>query len=855
MVIFRPSYQRLFSAAVGLGLTGTLAALAAVSPSEITLVSRPSGITPGQQANAASQGPVSLTSSGRLVAFTSFGRNLYALDNNSFSDIYIRDQSGNFTSIVSLGNPTGGSGSPTNNRVIANGDSRNPAISPTDGRFVAFESNATNLIEGDTNAATDVYLRDRFGDVVRASVSSGNAQGPNGAGSFAPSVSDPQQDSNSSGSVVYVAYHSDANNLDGAETNGVSDVFVTEVGPGFLVGSLRVNETRRISRATDGSQADGVSRNAVISRDGRYVVFESAASNLVEDDTNGESDIFLADLQADTIEIISAERDETGAIVNEADGGSYLPSLSADGRFIVYVSDATIHDPSDSGAGADVFIYDRLLNTTDRVSVDSNGDEGDGDALLLDSNSNPDINSRPTVSADGRYVVFFADSENLDTNDGNGQFDVFIHDRQDGETRRLSVSASLQEDGDSRGAAISANGGVVAFASTATNLITDDNNLQGDIFALETGGGGGSVEGQPVADAGAAQLAFELDTIILDGTASFDPEDDPLTYQWTQVEDPDAPTVTLDDPTSPTPTFQAPLVSQATILTFSLVVSDGVNTSEEALVDVLVDEAPYATISGTITDGNLQPLVGATVTVVREDGEEAFPVETDGAGNYEVQGVRVGTNTIVVSAEGFEPEEREITVGAGEEVDEDFTLVDFTGAVLGEVRLSNGSPVVDALVTLYDNQGEILAEDFTDDAGEYFLPDLDRFELGVAGTLVVEADGVPTWTTATFPRVESELNLRNFQYGRLEVTVDVNPSKQRNKLKGAVVTVREGQNELASGTVANANRRKLVFNNLPAVPVRVQASKAGLGAASANVTISEGGTTRTTVRIQRSSPF
>jgi hypothetical protein len=727
-VSFRSPFSRLISAGVGILACGALAAVAAITPTTIERISLPSGATLGVEADAASFGPLSVSSTGRFVAFASNARNFYGPDTNNITDIYLRDRVSNFTFPVSLGNPLGS----TTPRVLANGDSTEPDMTG-DARFVAFQSLATNLAFGDTNAASDIYVRDRFGDALRVSVSSFGLQGPNGAGSFSPSISDASFDAGLDGLHFFVGYHSDANNLDGLDTNGVSDVFVTEVGPDPFFGGFQVEDTQCVSVAPDGSEGDGESAFASMSADGRYVVFESAAENLTADDGNGFRDIFLRDLVTDETTRITAVKDDQGVVLDESDGDSHLPAISPDGRFIAFVTDATVFDPSDSGSFFDVYVYDRILNSFTRTSVDSLDNEGDADSGITTN-----VNDRPAVvsqGASGDFLCAFAsDAENLDV-DGNQLTDVFVYDSSDGTTVRVSSAGGAVEDGFSSSPGFSALGNVLAFDSFATNLVTDDNNLFFDVFAIGTGISGLPGDQAPVADAGLDQQVFETDDVFLDGTASFDPESAPLTYSWTQVDD-GAPLVELDDPTLDQPSFVAPPVAGPTVLTFELTVSDGVNTSSPDTVEVLVDVAPAGVVQGVVTDGDLNPIEGAQVHVVREDGEEAAgPVFTDAGGNYVVNNVRAGLNTVSASAPGFEPATAEVDVAPGANEVVDLQLDGPTGSLIGEVRLSDGTAVLGALVTLRSAGGDVIATDTTDAAGEYSLDDLDFVELEAAGSL------------------------------------------------------------------------------------------------------------------------
>jgi len=155
---------------------------------------------------------------------------------------------------------------------------------------------------------------------------------------------------------------------------------------------------------------------------------------------------------------------------------SFYASISANGRYVAFSSDASNLIWGDTNKTADVFVFDRLTRRTERVSVSSWGVQGNGDHLY------------PSISADGRYVAFISDSSNLVPGDTNGRADVFVHDRRLHLTERVSVSSSGAEaDGDSYFPSISADGRYVAFSSDATNLVGDDTNKKADVFVHDRG--------------------------------------------------------------------------------------------------------------------------------------------------------------------------------------------------------------------------------------------------------------------------------------------------------------------------------------------------------------------------------
>jgi len=389
----------------------------------------------------------------------------------------------------------------------ANGSSEAPCIS-SDGGIVAFISDATNLVAGDTNGAADVFVHDLdFGITARVSVASAGTQADDE--SFTLSLSPNGQ---------FVAFGSYATNLVAGDTNGVIDVFVHDRNSGT---------TERVSVASDGTQANGESFSPAISSDGRFVAFQSDATNLVANDTNNKSDIFVRDRQAGTTRRVSVT---SGG--SQANGDSISPAISSNGRFVAFSSEASNLVGGDTNNKADIFVHDRQNDTTelivgpaefdtasgiiivspaispdaDFVGFDSDADDlvsGDTnnrfDTFLIDrdtlaaervSVSSSEVqgnsdSSRPSISSNNRYVVFSSMATNLVLQDTNGSEDVFVRDRDAGKTRRVSIAFDGSEaDDDSFSAVISGDGRFVAFASFAENLVKNDTNGVVDIFVM-----------------------------------------------------------------------------------------------------------------------------------------------------------------------------------------------------------------------------------------------------------------------------------------------------------------------------------------------------------------------------------
>lgn len=337
----------------------------------------------------------------------------------------------------------------------ANGLSSSPSIS-RNGRFVAFESGASNLaIKGDHNGAADVFVHDRVtGMTNRVSIRSRNGEEAN-ASSGSPVISDNGR---------FVAFQSFATNLALlGDHNRKPDVFVYD---------RKERTTNRVSLRSSKAEANDASYPVAVSNNGNIVAYTSYASNLVTMDTNNSSDVFVYNRTSQKTTRVNVASD--GAQANDASGGA---DMTSDGRYVVFFSYASNLIAADTNEAPDVFVHDTQTGTTERVSEGSGGVQGNGESTYA------------RISEDGRYVAFVSSASNLVANDTNGTEyeyygqDVFVHDRSTGTTTRESVAGDGTEaNGPSYWPAISADGGFVTFASAATNLVPEDTNKSTDVF-------------------------------------------------------------------------------------------------------------------------------------------------------------------------------------------------------------------------------------------------------------------------------------------------------------------------------------------------------------------------------------
>jgi Tol biopolymer transport system component len=286
----------------------------------------------------------------------------------------------------------------------ANSGSNQPAVS-ADGRFVAFDSHATNLVPGDTNGQQDIFVHDRqTGTTERVNLGANGVQALNG----------PSEQPWISANGRFVAFTSGATNLVPGDSNARRDVFVRD---------RQFGVTSRVTVSTGGTESNEQSRCAGITPDGRYVIFSSYGSNLVVGDTNMLEDAFRHDLLTGTTILISLSSGTPGVQANAAAAAT---SISADGRFVTFTSDAYNLVFGDKNGMTDVFVRDVAANTTTRVSIGPESVQGNGDSYDGD------------LSDDGRFVVFASFATNLEQ---GGRPGIFIHDRQTGLTTPLAVSS------------------------------------------------------------------------------------------------------------------------------------------------------------------------------------------------------------------------------------------------------------------------------------------------------------------------------------------------------------------------------------------------------------------------------
>jgi Tol biopolymer transport system component len=364
-----------------------------------------------------------------------------------------------------------------------------------DGRFVVFESPASNLTSSDDNGKYDVFLTDR--DTGSLELISRGADGrplPGDSGgsqisadgrfvtyhSWTGTSAEPPKvyvydrveqateqisagarggtSPTISGDGRYVTFTSSSEDIVPDANRWYEDVFLHD---------RKAGETRIVSSSADGTQGDRSSSKGVVTADGRHVAFVSSATNLVPGDTNGAEDIFLKNLTTGDVQRITVTSD-----------GSQLtdffiysdPSVSADGRYVSYATTGAF-DPADVNGDIDVYLRDTVTGETTLLSRRAGGEPlSSGWA------------SSPAVSGDGSSIAFWSNSSQIVAGDTNYTGDLFVYDRASGVTERVSVTSSGAEADGADSGVLSHDGRLAFYRAGAANLVPNDTNGRDDIF-------------------------------------------------------------------------------------------------------------------------------------------------------------------------------------------------------------------------------------------------------------------------------------------------------------------------------------------------------------------------------------
>lgn len=625
---------------------------------------------------ASSLDSVFLTSNSRYVAFNGPLDNLTAQDGDHLTDAFVRDMSTGTTTMVSTHDPALPSLTGNDDSYIMGVGWHETAMS-ADGRYITFTSRADNLVPNDTNFSTDVFVADKLTGTV--TLASANAAGT-------ASASGDSQSPAISADGHLVAFTSIANDLVSTpDSNGSGDVFVrnlttnqttlvsvnsagtastsggasvpvltpdgryvvfrsnsfdlTNNPPSGYYGiyrrDLTTQTTSLVSVNTSGAGGNGFSTNASVTPDGRYVVFESYASDLVAGDTNGDLDVFVRDMQSGQTYLVSANMNASAS----GQGASRNASITPDGRFVVFESTASDLVPGDANNSSDVFVRDLVLGQTYRVSSNTSNAAGNAGS------------QNAVISNNGRYIAFDSDASDLVPGDTNNATDVFIRDLTTGQTTLVSVNqtGSGPGTGTSSYPALSADGRRVLFSTAAPDLVANDLNgtyrnvALRDLnlgattlldphtgryaFALDqsleitpdghhaafgafgddlTAGDYNSRQdvfvwgdGSPVARPGAGYAVAEGSSITLDGSASSDADSPLTTYEWDFNYNG---TTFVQSATGVTASFSAAALNGPTTRTVALRVTDQAGAQSIATTTVTVSNVtPTLTVPGNQT--------------------------------------------------------------------------------------------------------------------------------------------------------------------------------------------------------------------------------------------------------------
>jgi Tol biopolymer transport system component len=432
---------------VAVAAAAVLAVLCFVGPAFGATAERISVSAAGAQGDAASFS-ASMSADGRYTAFVSLSSNLVPGDTNNGCDVFARDNSSGAIERVSV--------SSTEAQADTGFNCDAPAIS-ADGRFVAFQSDGVGLVPNDTSTNSDVFVRDReLGTTERVSVGS-DGETPIGNGTEFGNSLDPAISANGR----FVGFMSSGRNLIPGR-----QIFETHV----YVRDRVTGTTEIVSERPDGEPTNGPAAQPSLSADGRYIAFVSYSEGLVPGDDNLGPDVFVRDRS--TGATTAASVSSAGALPQYVSfrAQSQQPSISADGRYVAFSSNARDLVAGDDFIDYDVFLRDRVAGTTRMASVTSSGEQAFGGDSV-----------GPSISADGRFVAFHSNAGNLSPGGGFGTSDIIVFDVARNVTKPLTLGQDFDQD-DSVFPSLTADGGQVAFTSSSNDLVANDTNGVSDVF-------------------------------------------------------------------------------------------------------------------------------------------------------------------------------------------------------------------------------------------------------------------------------------------------------------------------------------------------------------------------------------
>ncbi len=387
-----------------------------------------------------------VSDNGRYVVYSSWADNLVPGDWNNRRDVFRHDLQSGLTELVSESLHASG---------FANNSSYNPDVS-SDGRFVVFSSDASDLVPTDSNGVRDIFVRDMLlGVTERVSLTSTGAQASN-------ECCNPRMTPDGR----FVTFDTFGSLLP-SDTNAQYDVYRAD---------RELNELAVVSVRNNGDQGNGRSDEAAISNDGQRIVFASVATNLIAGDSNGDRDVFLKDMGTGELTRVSTASNGAQAI-----DSSSLPAISGDGMTVGFNSNASNLVPNDTNNRPDLFAKNLSNGVTERLNVRPSGGQ-----------TNDFVFSPLSFSTDGNLVAFHVSAGSLVPNDTNNHPDCFLRDRAAASTRRVSLTDSGSQilGGFSIGASLSGDGNSVAFLSEGTGVVPGDTLGEAQVYAVDLTGSG-----------------------------------------------------------------------------------------------------------------------------------------------------------------------------------------------------------------------------------------------------------------------------------------------------------------------------------------------------------------------------